>query len=168
LLAAVVLLAACSSPERTPAAAYRHFWDRALVATGLAGGRFGLPCMERVHDATGDYDTFIGNEACYRFMPARRMQGIWISEFEGSIFLPGATSSKVEPDALSRIWLEPHTPPPAPFKRDGESHVYRIEFVGRESLYPGSYGHMGMSRDLVLVERFLKLSEIEQAPRPRP
>jgi len=37
----------------------------------------------------------------------------------------------------------------------------RIEFIGRKTLYPGYYGHMGMSGSEIIVDRVISLKEME-------
>ncbi len=34
-----------------------------------------------------------------------------------------------------------------------------IEFVGRKSAYPGAYGHFGMSRQYIVVDRVLAVRD---------
>jgi hypothetical protein len=49
---------------------------------------------------------------------------------------------------------------------DGYMHAYRIEFMGTKSDALGVYGHGGMFRHGVLMQRLLKLEQIPLKQRP--
>jgi hypothetical protein len=156
------LLAGCSGRDQTPASAYRHPLDRLQVALGL-DGVFGYACYRD----EGNVRIFVGMTNCYRFGPPRRMRGVWRSEFEGSQFFPGRTTPPRE-DERSSIWLsveENESVRAALGHKRGEPWSTRLiflDFVGRQTLYPGSYGHMGMSQDFVIVDRLISARPLPQ------
>lgn len=156
LLSLLLLLGLCACSDRS-SAPYKNPWDRAAVQLGYAGW-FYQPCYRKRTDAYGDVYVFIGSEECFRFNPPERMRGIWLNEFEGSAFLPNATVAPAvwtySPDA---IWLE--STGPEPLLSDGHP-AYAIEFIGRRATYPGSYGHMGMSRHLIIVDEVLSSNPV--------
>jgi hypothetical protein len=157
----ILFLAGCSSRDSTPAAAYRDPVDRVTVALGL-NGLFGYACY---HDE-GNVRVFVGMTRCYRFGPERRMRGVWRDEFEGSQFFPGRTTPPGEDDR-SGIWLsveENEAVKAAIGHKRGEPwpRLFLLDFVGRRTLYSGDYGHMGMSRDYVVVDRLVSAKALPQ------
>ncbi len=107
---------------------------------------------------------FVGARRCYDFLPTRPYDGIYIDEFEGRRFVPIDWASGRNYTAPS-IWFdidEASDLRMAPVfanhvgKRDGKHRLWRVRFVGRETARPGGYGHMGMSKRLLLVDRMVK------------
>jgi len=104
------------------------------------------------------------------------LQGIWQDEFEGSAFFEGALTAesvKREIERRSKLnyntnewldWLGPATGLPA--AKSSNSRMIRIDFIGRRTAYPGRYGHFGMSRTLVLVDRVISAEVIYEAKGP--
>jgi len=111
-------------------------------------------------------------DQCFKMEEPRRYRGIWIDEFEGQAFIPegtdpprwpspGSTSpgwrERLERARAASIWLD--------VERVGLEHKggrkMRIDFVGRKTLYPGYYGHLGMSGSEIIVDRVISLKEIE-------
>ena len=43
--------------------------------------------------------------------------------------------------------------------------VYVIDFIGRRTLYPGHYGHMGGWNEEVLVDRIFSIKQIKAPPK---
>jgi hypothetical protein len=163
LLASLLILSGCSLSSRDPAPeSYRSAWDRFVVGWRLEG-IFGYACTrEEIHSGVKVLAA-IPSEQCYRFNPPERIEGVWIDEFEGVRLLTNAQYDAgiryIEDDST---WLEvkpadqrPGTGPP-----DYTPRVFRIVFIGRRSTYPGEYGHFGMSRHLVLLDRMISIEEI--------
>lgn len=112
-------------------------------------------------------------DQCYKMQAPRRHQGVWIDKFEGQSFIPEGTSSpewpRTDPKSprwreqferarLANIWLNTSRitsdeKPRQPGKK------WLIEFVGRKTLYPGAYGHFGMSGNEIIVDRIISLRE---------
>ena len=149
-----LVLAGCSDRGGPPAAAYRNPVDRFRVALGL-DGLFGGVCFRREDIGL----VYVGDADCYRFGPPRRMRGVWRAAFEGSEFFPGRTTPPGE-DETSGVWLSVDENAPLPIavrRKGGWEHppLLLVDFVGRQTLFPGGYGHMGMSHDLIVVDRLL-------------
>ncbi len=114
-------------------------------------------------------------DQCYKMEEPRRYRGIWIDEFEGQAFIPEGTEPPQwpSPEATSHGWTERHERARAAsiwldVERAGLEHHFnkggrrmRIDFVGRKTLYPGYYGHMGMSGSEIIVDRVISLKEME-------
>jgi hypothetical protein len=103
----------------------------------------------------------------------RRYRGVWIDEFEGQRFIPQGTTPPEWPDIESRapdlqekfeqarlasIWLDmERVKRPRPSR--GGSGRYFIEFTGRQTMFPGAYGHLGMSGHEIIVDEVIALRE---------
>src|SRR3954470_2501612 len=162
----ILLLAGCSSQDATPARAYRDPVDRLRVALGL-DGVIGHVCYQE----SGGVSIFIGMTRCYRFGPPRRMRGVWRDAFEGSEFFPGRTAAPGEGER-SGIWLwveENATVSAALGPGSGAlpPRLIRLDFVGRRTLYPGRYGHLGLSSDFVVVDRLVSAQVLPEPGVPR-
>ena len=111
-------------------------------------------------------------DQCFKMEEPRRYRGIWIDEFEGQAFIPEGTEPPQwpSPDSTSPGWRERLERAQAAsiwldVERAGLEHKegrkIRIDFVGRKTLYPGYYGHMGMSGGEIIVDRVISLKEME-------
>jgi len=45
------------------------------------------------------------------------------------------------------------------------SGVYAVNFTGRRSLFQGSYGHLGMYDEEVIVDHMISIRKIESLPK---
>jgi hypothetical protein len=112
---------------------------------------------------------FVGTGDCLRQLPKRRMSGVWVLGHERSVFYEGKDSASQLPSgSYSDVWL---TANPSKIlamhglQFDGETHAYRVEFVGTLSDAPGLYGN-GMWKRGALVLQMLNLEEIPVRPPP--
>lgn len=128
------------------------------------------PCTYHIDpDMIGSLPT----DQCYKMQAPRRYRGVWVDEFEGEAFIPEGTRApewprgypkspewrkQFEQARAATIWLD--------VERAGLGHNWRqggrkafIEFVGRQTMYPGQYGHMGMSGQEIIVDRVISLRE---------
>jgi hypothetical protein len=100
-----------------------------------------------------------GDAACFAFSASEKIAGIWIPEFEGSMFFETTVEQPRYVELSENTpWLEIapsaklHVLPNTTIQK-----AYYVEFVGRRSTEPGMFGHMGMSENEVLVDRMLKI-----------
>lgn len=102
----------------------------------------------------------------YVLGPPREITGIWHDGFEESYFYEGAkdlsssTSDKDMPD----IWLD--TDGKIDLPNPLRSANYRIAVIGREPTCgtrepPFGYGHLGMSKRLIVVDRVISVVRID-------
>lgn len=162
----LLLLATLTGCERNPMLnpdAYKSPWDRFVVRTGLTAQGF-YPCSRRRNENGAVVIEPIPSEDCYRLDPPRRMAGVWLVEFEGSSFLPGASKVPDWRSSEDDIWLEYDWRKVPPGSR-ARTNAYFIEFIGRKSSYPDSYGHLGGSRHLVIVDRLISIRPLPPARR---
>ncbi len=113
-------------------------------------------------------------EECYRMDKARRFSGIWIDEFEGQKFIlegmmppewprtnPGSPGWKkaAERAQAASIWLDASR---VKLGHSYSGHKRRIEFIGRKTRYTGSYGHMGLSGNEIIVDRLISVEDVAE------
>lgn len=126
------------------------------------------PCTVRAKDGVSQS---LPTDQCYRMDAPRRYRGVWIDEFEGQRFIPEGTTPPEWPEGdptapgwreaseqarLARIWLDmERVERPRP-PRDGSGR-YSIEFSGRQTLFPGAYGHFGMPGHKIIVDEVIAL-----------
>jgi hypothetical protein len=126
------------------------------------------PCGYRVDKETIG---FLPTDECYRMDPPRRYRGVWIDEFEGQRFIPEGTSPPEWPELnsnapdlreqfenarLAAIWLDTERVE-IPRPSGSDATRYFIEFVGRQTMFPGAYSHLGMSGHEIIVDQVIAL-----------
>lgn len=106
--------------------------------------------------------TIIADLNCYPFAPPERMQGVWVVLLEGSTFYPNVPAVPQQADARSDIWLEASPVPQAVTAagQGGAPRAYAVEFIGRRSICPAGFGHMGVWPNEVVVSRFLRMTPL--------
>ena len=131
-----------------------------------------IPCSYHISDGSiGSLPT----DQCYRMEEPRRYRGVWIDEFEGQQFIPEGTTPPAWPRAYSKspgwraqadraqaaaIWLDVDRVKLGHDFSNG-SRKMLIDFVGRKTMFPGSYGHMGMSGSEIIVDRVISIKKID-------
>jgi hypothetical protein len=103
----------------------------------------------------------VSERQCYRVDQPRRMRGLWQRGLEITSFidrdeLRPATAKEAEVlvACLDSAQAEDPNAPPV------TSGAYDVEFIGRKTLYPGHYGHVGACRSEIFVDRFVSLRRI--------
>lgn len=116
-------------------------------------------------------------DQCYRMTGPQHFKGVWIDAFEGSRFYPDWTRppavsainfdapdarEKMRREARNSIWLNiAHVNLPHGFAHGGrDGRAVMVEFIGRQTLYPGHYGHLGMSGHEIVVDRLIEAREL--------
>jgi hypothetical protein len=151
ILATLLLLAACSAGAGN---------QGNQVANGGAPAVPGSPPSAPPADrcaAGGD------EEHCVSWGASEHMQGVWVTGFEVSNFIPDATQAPGRDDTnWQGTWLtfaSGSTPDPSIWtERDrmGGAAV-AIDFVGRRSRSGGIYGHLGGANQIVIVDRIISM-----------
>ncbi len=160
-LFALGLAAGCSDGDPTAPnpLSYKHLPDMIRTALPLLSAP---ACSKLVVSGGIKLYRIRPDEDCYRLGPSRRMHGRWIVGFETSDFREDA--KPVPRQVKSGTWLDA----PASLARDprfyGRPRLFQIELVGRSASFPGSYGHMGLARRLVVADRILSLREMSKSP----
>jgi hypothetical protein len=145
--------------DKLPLDAYRNPIDRQIAATGKGVPGKPYPCT---------YEEFIGGtkgivsqptEICVKMLPQQHWRGLWRNDFEGSRFCPAPAKRCTFETPGERIWLSR-----APGRADGG--LYRVDFIGRRTMYKGPYGHMGVFDEELFIDKPIKIELIEE-PRSR-
>ena len=97
---------------------------------------------------------YIGDVACFPFGSPERLTGTWHVELEGSFFTPFAQQKD-----MRRVWLDVQNPPPlAKASMQGDvPRDFAIDLIGRRSLCPVGYGHMGITPHEIVAEKLLSV-----------
>lgn len=106
--------------------------------------------------------------------PAQRYRGVWLDEFEGSAFYENATDAKTVMTAYKRDFASAKPSDETlgwnsgvnaklPANDKGYSRMVALDFIGRRTAYTGHYGHMGMSKSEIIVDRVFSARVIYQS-----
>lgn len=165
--AGLLYLVAVNAANDPPAYAYRGWKNQLWIALGLQG--FWHPCYRRVEDEQRVVFHGLPTDRCYRMTPPRRMRGVWIDEFEGSQFVPGARDASQARPGLGGIWLDVETNEiPGLFRSsEGGLRAYRIDFIGRQTAVAGRYGHLSASDHTIIVDRLISARSMDVTPYAR-
>lgn len=151
-----------------------------LAALLLIQGAATLPapaCRREDRSSGAEFVVRGPDRDCRRFRAARSFEGVWIDEFEGSLFVEGARSydeARRRPASDPQVyWLA----------IDAKSDIakvvprrygtaYRIRLIAREMLPEGKrsrfslpgFGHMGMWHQSILVDAVRSAEVIRTAP----
>jgi hypothetical protein len=116
-------------------------------------------------------------DQCYKMEVSRRYRGVWVDEFEGQAFISEGTKApewprgdpkspewrkQVDQTVAATIWLDVERANVGHNWQKGGRKMF-IEFVGRKTMYPGHYGHMGMAGQEIIVDRVISLRECPEA-----
>ncbi|WP_141249601.1 hypothetical protein [Sphingobium sp. D43FB] len=80
-------------------------------------------------------------------------------ELENSRFCPAPATSCSYQTAGDRIWLSGKTLNPL---GNGEG-IFKVEFLGRQTVRKGSYGHFGAFDHEIIVDKIIKLRRVSDA-----
>jgi hypothetical protein len=146
-----------------PAYAYLGLSKQTWVALGLH--HLSHPCLGEMETKYGTVGTSLPTDQCFRMSEPKRMQGVWIDEFEGSQFLPGARDVSRAEVGLGGIWLDVETNriPGLLQSPAGELRAFEIEFIGRQTAVAGQYGHMGGRDHEIIVDQLISARPVDVA-----
>ena len=99
---------------------------------------------------------------CFPMEEKKRWQGLWLDEFEGSRFCAAPAEECRFETSGERVWLVFADEIRAVSRRDKHSTdaLYKIEFVGRQTLTTGAFGHLGGSDREIVVEKLIRLERV--------
>jgi hypothetical protein len=94
---------------------------------------------------------------CYKMLPEQRWRGLWMSGQESSIFCPEpAQTCNSKTPGVAYLEDEPGRP--------GYGSVYRVDFIGRRTMYRGNYDGVGMIDQIIVFDRAISIELIEASP----
>lgn len=166
VIAASIALLGCrneaTKQRLTPPQAFLKFADRAKMQMLYWGLPVGYPCTKmQVENGLHVADSKPLDQ-CVKMTPQRRWRGLWRNDFEGSRFCPTPARECSHATPGRSIWLTfaQHLPKN---QRESFGDLYAIDFVGRRTLYAGSYGHFGMFDQEVIVDRVISARHLGAA-----
>ena len=146
--------------DQLPPQAYVNAVDRQIAEGKIVVPGRPSPCTrEEMH---GSIKVLVGEptEECVKMSAPQRFRGLWRNDFEGSQFCPEpATTCKFDAPG-DRIWLNEKP------NAHADRKLYRVEFIGRKTLYKGPYGHMGVSDHEIIVDRMISKEVLWAPPSP--
>jgi hypothetical protein len=82
--------------------------------------------------------------------------------FEAGSFYPGRTQAPAEGER-SDLWLsiEPDMLPASVGAGCSDACILRLDFIGRQTLVEGGYGHMGAAKHMIIVDRVREARVLE-------
>jgi hypothetical protein len=122
-----------------------------------------FPCAYEVTELGTRETAELPTDKCFKMTQPRRMQGLWRNDFEGQAFcaLPArACPSGHEPNEPGVAWIEFASPLPGSDDTP-PGGLYAIDFIGRQTAYPGHYGGYGFYNEDVIVDRVLSIRIVE-------
>ncbi|WP_168854018.1 hypothetical protein [Novosphingobium sp. ERN07] len=161
-LVVIVGVVSCftASAQETPPEAYIDPVDRQVAESGegIAGRPY--PCaVEEMEDGDAVI-SFLPIDECVKMLPAEEWHGLWRNDFEGSQFCARPAEMCHFDSVEDRVWLETRL-------MQGEvGALYEVRFIGRRTMFKGSYGHMGASAHLIVVDRPISMKMVEAPPPP--
>ena len=146
-----------------PAEAYLRLEDRLAARLIDWGINWRFPCTFTEKIGNMEVLSQLETDQCVKMGPKQRFKGLWNDEFEGSRFCPAPADQCSFVSRGEHIWLS-FSPKLDGFEASRPSGVYAIEFVGRQTAYPGLYGHMGGADEEVIVDRIIAIKRIGDMP----
>ncbi len=158
---AIVALGTASSlqaeplPYGPPPEAYRDPIDQQIARAGKGIPGRPVPCgYER---DGGKVIESRPTSICYKMLPQQRWRGLWVSGHEYSIFCAEPVGKcDFKTPGVARLEDGPG--------RSGYGSVYRVDFVGRRTMYPGNYDGLGMFDHVIVFDRAISIELIDAAP----
>ena len=89
------------------------------------------------------------------------MRGVAVTGFETGSFYPGG--AKLPPNESSDLWLEldPGILPRNIQNRCSDGCTVYLDLIGRRTAVAGGYGHMGLAKHMIIVDRVLEANVLE-------
>lgn len=141
---------------RLPLDAYRDPIDRQIAETGKGLPGRPLPCS---YEETQNGVTAIvmqPTDICVKMSAQQRFRGLWRHLMEGSRFCPEPATTCTDDTPGEKIWLS-GTP-----GRGGRGELYRVDFIGRKTLFKGAYGN-GFADHEIVMDRPIRIELVEPA-----
>lgn len=137
-----------------PPEAYLNPVDREIARTGVGRPGRPYPCTHKVKWRGASVVESLPTDKCVRMEPARLWRGLWLNEFEGSQFCPAPAKTCAPQSRGDHIWLTE-----GPLKGQNGA-LYEVSFIGRRTMYRGSYGHMGVFEREIIVDKLVSIRRV--------
>lgn len=129
-----------------------------------------FPCSYDKIEGGGHVIASLPTDQCYKMTTPQRIRGLWRNDFEGQAFCAAPASEcpagKWKPNEPGVAWIDFASPLPGSSETP-PGGLYAIDFIGRETAYPGRYGEYGFYNKEVIVDRVLSIAEVKGPP-PEP
>ena len=157
-----ILLTVCSAAsaaglgDKLPLEAYRDPVDRQIAETGKGVPGRPLPCT--YEEIQNGVRVLVSQptDICVKMSAQQHFRGLWRHPMEGSRFCPEPATQCTSESPGEKIWLS-STP-----GRGGRGELYRVDFIGRKTLYKGAYGN-GFADHEIVMDRAIRIELVEPA-----
>ncbi len=152
--------------KETPPEAYLDPADQEIARTGRGTEDRPFPCA-RYKKYPGIDEPVIESlptDECVQMTEPQIWTGIWRDEFEGSQFCAAPATRCAFDSQAERVWLAQRDKSFKGGQRPYDGSLYAVEFLGRRTKYPGSYGHLGVSQHEIIVDRMLSIRKLDPDP----
>jgi hypothetical protein len=139
-----------ASHRKSPPQAFLQREDQERARRNRPGE---LPCSRTRVENGETVESMLPTDECVRMLPRQRFKGIWFNRFEASVFWPDRISI---PDREPPFWLSVQDSSLA--AAEGE-RAYLLEFEGRRTMYPGSYGYGDYEHEII-VDRVISAQPV--------
>ena len=154
--AAIVLgwsaIAQAGIKDKLPPEAYQDPIDQQIARAGK--GVPGRPSPCAYEEVRNGVDTIESQPTglCVKMLPQQRFRGLWRHPMEDSRFCPEPASQCKYDSPGDKIWLS-DTP-----GSGGHGELYRVDFIGRRTMYKGGYG---FSDYVIIMDEVIKMELLE-------
>lgn len=104
-------------------------------------------------------------EECRRMSEPKRWRGLWRRGFELSLFCP-EPAPKCTMEEMGKepvFWFGSSSSWPAELEKKAQSgRLFRVEFIGRRTIYRGMHGHMGIFDHEIVVDQMISMQTVER------
>ena len=151
---------ASAMADQLPPAAYIDPTDQLIARTGKGMPGRPFPCARERKEQGISVVESVDTDKCVRMLPAHRWHGLWRNDFEGSRFCAAPAAACDYDTKGERVWLDSRR------LRGRWQELYAVDFVGRKTMFKGSYGHLGMSDHEIIVDRVISAKMVQAPPPP--
>lgn len=102
-------------------------------------------------------------ENCFQMSPRQRWRGLWRNTFEGSRFCAEPATACIADTPGEKVWLSLGDHANLGGRYGG---LYAVEFAGRRTAVPGTFGHLGGSDHELIVDQLISIREVEPPTPP--
>ena len=138
-----------------PPEAYLDPIDQQIARSGVGLPDRPSPCASARRNGVGKLTAIskLPPERCVRMTQPQRWSALWKDEFEGSQFCPKPATNCPQD---GRIWL-------SGLRAGSPGGLYAVEFIGRQTIDKGAYGHFGLSDHYILVDQLISMKRLSPA-----
>lgn len=126
-----------------------------------------IPCSYDKVELGAHVNASLPTDQCFKMTKPQRIRGLWRNEFEGQAFCAAPArecpEGKWRPNQPGVAWIDFNSPLPGS-EDTPPGGLYEIDFIGRQTAYPGRYGEYGFYNQDVIVDRLISIRMVRPPP----